>query len=101
MSRRTIFDSPPFVPPIPKAFISLVRPGFDDVQQISWPMIAFNNELFPTFDRPRKATSGSIEESGVVRNLLADQSLIGEWRDGMNSLSAKASWPALGAFVSQ
>lgn len=101
ISSKTTFDSPPFVPPIPNAFISLVRPGFDDVQQISWPMIAFNKELFPTFDRPRNATSGSIEERGVVRNLLADHSFIGEWRDGMNSLFAKASWSALGALVSQ
>jgi hypothetical protein len=66
------------LPPIPNAFISLVRPGRDDVQHISLPISPFINELFPTFDRPRNATSGSVEDTGVVRNLLADQSLIGE-----------------------
>lgn len=78
MSSSTTFDSPPFVPPIPNAFISLVRPGFDDVQQISWPIIAFSSELLPTFDRPKNATSGSTDANGVVRNLAADQSFSGE-----------------------
>jgi hypothetical protein len=86
---------------MPNAFISRVRPGLEDVQQISWPIIAFSKELLPTFDRPRKATSGSSEESGVVRNLLADHSLIGEWRDGVKILSAKASWLGCGGWVSQ
>lgn len=101
ISSSTTLFSPPLVPPIPNAFISLVRPGLDDVQQTSWPMMAFKSELFPTLERPRNATSGSIEDMGVVRNLLADHNLIGEWRDGMKSLSAKASWAALGGFVSQ
>lgn len=78
ISSNTTLDSPPFVPPIPNAFIVCVRPGFDDVQHISCPMRAFNNELLPTFDRPRNATSGVVEESGVVRNLLRVQSFIGE-----------------------
>lgn len=101
ISSRTIFDSPPFVPPIPNAFISLVRPGFEDVQQISLPMIAFSSELFPTFDRPRNATSGSVEERGVVRNFDADHSFTGEWREGVKSLSAYASWRGVGIEVSQ
>ena len=88
ISSKTTFDSPPFVPPIPKAFISLVRPGRDDVQQISFSMIAFSNELLPTFERPRNATSGSRDDIGVVRNLLADHSLMGEWCDGAKNLSA-------------
>lgn len=88
ISSNTIFDSPPLVPPIPNAFISRVRPGFDDVQHISLPMTAFSSELFPTFERPRNATSGSDDDSGVVRNLLADHSLTGEWRDGLKNLSA-------------
>lgn len=73
---------------MPNAFISRVRPGFDDVQQISVPMTAFSSELFPAFERPRKATSGSTDDSGVVRNLLADHSLTGAWREGVKSLSA-------------
>ena len=88
MSSRTIFDSPPFVPPIPNAFISLVRPGFEDVQHISFPMTALSKELLPTFERPRNATSGSIEERGVVRNFAADHNFLGEWREGAKSLSA-------------
>jgi hypothetical protein len=55
----------------------------------------------PTFERPRNATSGSTDSIGVVRNLAADQSFMGEWREGVKTLSAKASWPALGACVSQ
>lgn len=78
ISSKTTLCSPPFVPPIPNAFISLVRPGFEDVQQTSCPIIAFKSELLPTFDRPRNATSGSTDESGVVRNLAADQSFKGE-----------------------
>lgn len=78
ISSNTTFDSPPLVPPIPNAFISLVLPGRDDVQQISLPITTFNNELFPTFERPRIATSGSSEDMGVVRNLLADHNLMGE-----------------------
>lgn len=101
ISSSTTLFSPPLVPPIPNAFISLVRPGFDEVQHTSWPMTAFNSELFPTFERPRNATSGSIDDNGVVRNLLADHSLIGEWREGVKSLSAKTSCVVLGGFVSQ
>ena len=101
MSSSTTFDSPPFVPPIPNAFISRVRPGFDDVQHISFPIMAFSSELLPTFERPRNATSGSTDANGVVRNLAADQSLTGEWRDGVKTLSAKASCSSLGGLVSQ
>lgn len=68
---------------------------------MSWPMIAFSKELLPTLERPRNATSGSTEERGVVRNLLADHSFRGEWRDGMKILSAKASWEGVGGLVSQ
>lgn len=101
MSSSTTLCSPPFVPPIPNAFISRVRPGLDDVQHMFCPMIALSSELLPTLERPRNATSGSTEESGVVRNLLADHILRGEWREGVNILSAKASWDGFGGLVSQ
>lgn len=63
--------------------------------------MAFSSELLPTFERPRNATSGSTDANGVVRNLAADQSLSGEWRDGVKTLSAKASCSSLGGLVSQ
>lgn len=63
--------------------------------------MAFNNELFPTLERPRNATSGWMEDKGVVRNLLADHSFNGEWREGVKTLSANASCAGVGGFVSQ
>jgi hypothetical protein len=41
-------------------------------------MMAFINDDFPTFDRPRKATSGSVDDKGMVRNWAAEKSLMGE-----------------------
>jgi hypothetical protein len=63
---------------MPNAFISRVRPGCAEVQHIFWPMMAFINDDFPTFDRPRNATSGSVDDKGMVRNWAAEKSLTGE-----------------------
>ena len=64
-------------------------------------MMAFRSELFPTFERPMKATSGSIFVAGVVRNLSVDHSNTGELRDGLKNSSAYSSCWSFGACVSQ
>lgn len=56
--------------------MDLVRPGLLLVWQISLPINALSMLDFPTFDRPRKATSGSFVTC-TLRNSVDENKRVG------------------------